>query len=81
MCVCFWDLVNLERIYWVSGIVALLVDCLLCKRENLGLDPQHHMEEAGTAGCVCGHSEKGEAGGPSELAGQPVQLSHELEAQ
>lgn len=67
--------------YWVSGTVARLVNCLLCKCEDLGLNPQHHMEEAGTAGHVCGHSEKGEAGGLSKLASQLVQLSCELEVQ
>lgn len=76
MCV-FLELSKL-RIYGVSGTVAWLVNCLLCKCEDLGLNPQHHMEEAGTAGRACGHSKKGETGG---LAGQPVQLSCELEVQ
>ena len=80
-CVCVFLELSKLRIYRVSGTVARLVNCLLCKCEDLGLNPQHHMEEAGTAGRVCGPSEKGEAGGLLKLAGQPVQLSCELEVQ
>lgn len=53
--------------------ISQLVKCLLCKHEDLSLDPQDPCKMLGTAMPTCNHSAREEeVGGSWELAAQPI---------